>query len=385
MINIMQKAYLTLITAVLLLGLTACVSINRTGTGVVTLEEEIELGEVTATSYLQHSGGPITNKNLRRLVSRVGNKLAAFSSRELPYEFTVVNSSDINAYAFPGGKIMVSRALLAELGSEAELAAVLAHEIAHADARHSINALERQQMAAESGLEGLLSVFGIQVSAAATLAEYSRSDESEADVLALDYMQQAGYSVAVVPKVFERLQAVEERMLAENPDAPVIEAWEASHPSFDQRIETVNLRIAGINQQRGRINARGYKKAVRGIVRHTKSYAQLEDAFEAFDELELRQARRLINRAIKSNSREAQLYVMRGLINLREDKYKSASRDFVKAAGLNKNWYLPAMMAGYAYSEREQYKTAEKWLQKSLAVHETVAATDMLTKARLAQ
>jgi predicted Zn-dependent protease len=80
---------------------------------------------------------------LTAYVAGVGQKLAAVSDRALPYEFVVLNSSVPNAWALPGGKIAVNRGLLMELQSEAELAAVLGHEIVHAAARHGALAMQR--------------------------------------------------------------------------------------------------------------------------------------------------------------------------------------------------------------------------------------------------
>ena len=80
---------------------------------------------------------------LTTYVNGVGQKLAAVSDRKLPYEFVVLDNSVPNAWALPGGKIAVNRGLLTELTSEAELAAVLGHEIVHAAARHGAKAQER--------------------------------------------------------------------------------------------------------------------------------------------------------------------------------------------------------------------------------------------------
>ena len=80
---------------------------------------------------------------LTKYVNEVGQRLAAVSDRKLPYEFVVINNSVPNAWALPGGKIAVHRGLLIELNSEAELAAVLGHEIVHAAARHGAKGMER--------------------------------------------------------------------------------------------------------------------------------------------------------------------------------------------------------------------------------------------------
>ena len=88
---------------------------------------------------------------LTAYVQRVGNRLAAVSDRKLPYEFVVLNNTIPNAWALPGGKIAVNRGLLLQLKSEAELAAVLGHEIVHAAARHSAQQMSRG-MLAQGGL-----------------------------------------------------------------------------------------------------------------------------------------------------------------------------------------------------------------------------------------
>ena len=98
------------------------------------------------------SACPAKSGRLRRrpwvqaYVQEVGKKLAAVSDRALPYEFVVINNSVPNAWAMPGGKIAINRGLLTELDSEAELAAVLGHEIVHAAARHSAQAVQRSAL-----------------------------------------------------------------------------------------------------------------------------------------------------------------------------------------------------------------------------------------------
>ena len=120
--------------------LTGCVINPVTGDrelALVSAEQEIAIGEQQYEPSQQMQGGEYTlDPELTSYVAGVGQKLAAVSDRQLPYEFVVLNSSVPNAWALPGGKIAVNRGLLTELDSEAELAAVLGHEIVHAAARH---------------------------------------------------------------------------------------------------------------------------------------------------------------------------------------------------------------------------------------------------------
>ena len=114
-----------------------------------TQEEEIAIGEAAAAGFLGAS--PLdSNANLQRYVNRVGKWLALHSERpDLPWTFAVIDTDTINAFALPGGYVIVSKGLVKRLASESELAGVLAHEIAHVVKKHQITAI---QAAAKSGL-----------------------------------------------------------------------------------------------------------------------------------------------------------------------------------------------------------------------------------------
>ena len=110
----------------------------------VSQDQELKIGaEQYAPSRQMQGGDYLTDPQIGEYVSRVGNRIAAASDRKLPYEFKVINDSTPNAWALPGGKIAINRGLLTELQSEAELAAVLSHEIVHAAARHGAQGMER--------------------------------------------------------------------------------------------------------------------------------------------------------------------------------------------------------------------------------------------------
>src|SRR5687767_944791 len=105
---------------------------------------ELKIGEQNYAPMRQAEGGDFdVLPEPTAYVNEVGQKLAAVADRKLPYEFVVLNNSVPNAWALPGGKIAINRGLLTELRSEAELAAVLGHEIVHAAARHGAKAQER--------------------------------------------------------------------------------------------------------------------------------------------------------------------------------------------------------------------------------------------------
>ncbi len=127
---------------VLILAFLSACSVNPvTGKSEIVLmsqADEIKMGQQAYLPAQQSQGGEYdVDPVLTEYVRNVGERLAEQAARPLPYEFVVLNNSVPNAWAMPGGKIAINRGLLTELNSEAELAAVLGHEIVHADARHS--------------------------------------------------------------------------------------------------------------------------------------------------------------------------------------------------------------------------------------------------------
>jgi len=170
----------------------------------VSATDEVAIGQAQYFPSQQMQGGDyVRDPALTQYVNEVGQKLAAVSDRALPYEFVVLNSSVPNAWALPGGKIAVNRGLLVELESEAELAAVLGHEIVHAAARHGAQAMQRGLL-----LQGAVLIAatatrnddysGLAVGAAGIGAQLinqrnGREAELEADLYGMRYMSRTGY------------------------------------------------------------------------------------------------------------------------------------------------------------------------------------------------
>ncbi len=175
--------------------------------------QEIELGKQT-DAEVAATYGIYDDPALQSYVSKLGLALAAKGQRPgLPWRFTVVDSPVVNAFAVPGGAIYVTRGILALMSSEAELAAVLGHEIGHVNARHSMSQMSKQQVAQVglavgsvvsktfakyAGLAGT----GLQV----LFLKYSRDDENQSDALGIEYARAAGYDPAEMAVTFSGLQ-----------------------------------------------------------------------------------------------------------------------------------------------------------------------------------
>jgi predicted Zn-dependent protease len=187
---------------------------------------------------------------LQNYVAEVGQRIAANAHRQdIGYRFTLLDSTEINAFALPGGYIYITRGLLAYLNSEAELAAVLGHELGHVTARHSV----RQQSAAQAASlgTGLLSIFFPQLGYAglgqtidllgsALLRGYGREMELEADGLGAEYLARAGYAPEAMLAVIGTLKNQEifdrELAAAEGREPRAYHGLFATHPSNDTRL-----------------------------------------------------------------------------------------------------------------------------------------------------
>lgn len=197
---------------------------------------------------------------LQNYVDEIGQKLASKSHRpQLDYHFTVVDSPEVNAFALPGGHIYVTRGILAYLNSEAELAAVLGHEIGHVTARHSVQqysaATAANVAAAVGGLvagifvpqlggqlaQGVRSLLG--VTGSALLSGYGRSHELEADRLGAEYLARSGYDPQAMIKVISVLKNQElfdiEAAKQEGREPRRYHGIFATHPDNDTRLQEV--------------------------------------------------------------------------------------------------------------------------------------------------
>ncbi|MGD8386630.1 MAG: M48 family metalloprotease [Desulfobacteraceae bacterium] len=173
----------------------------------VSERDEIQIDKTNSPHQFSADYGVTQDRDLDAYIHRTGHDMGVLTHRpDMPYNLHCVNAPYVNAYAFPGGTIACTRGILLELESEAELAALLGHELGHVNSRHTAQQMSRNMLisAAAGGLSSVASVgdslLGDLVSgltgigAGALLAKYSRDNEREADALAVEYMRRAGYS-----------------------------------------------------------------------------------------------------------------------------------------------------------------------------------------------
>ena len=232
--------------------------------------QEIQMGR-EADGAVVASIGLYDDPVWQRYIQQFGARLAAASERpNLPWTFRVVDDPTVNAFAIPGGFIYVTRGLLAHLTSEAELAAVVGHEIGHVTARHTAAQMSQQQLIGLGLAVG--SMANAQVAKYASTADqalgilylkFSRDNESQADELGLRYMRRADYDPRQMPEVFRMLDR-----LGAASGGGSLPTWLATHPSPGNRFTAINGQIAALPQDFSgtSVNRDSYQRRLDGLV-----------------------------------------------------------------------------------------------------------------------
>jgi predicted Zn-dependent protease len=229
--------------------LAACQTNPATGTrqlNLISTEQEIRIG-IESDRQITASMGLYENEPLSAYVEQLGQRLAASSERpDLPWAFKVIDDSTVNAFALPGGFIYVTRGILAHLGSEAELAGVLGHEIGHVTAQHSVNQLSKQQLSMLGLGVAMIIVPGLQdfapiasIGLQLMFLKFSRDDELQADELGVRYMTNISENPGELVNVMETLERVS---LASGGGR--LPEWLSTHPDPGNRRDRLADRIA---------------------------------------------------------------------------------------------------------------------------------------------
>ncbi len=206
---------------------------------------EIELGAST-DKEVRAQFGVYEDPSLKEYVQKVGMALVPHTHRpHLTYHFAVLDTPVVNAFAVPGGYIYVTRGILALMNSEAELAVVLAHELGHVNARHSVRKMS-QMMLAQIGLvvgsalsETFAKAAGVAgVGVQLLFLQFSRDDERQADQLGVEYTRKGQYNPAYMIDFFESLQT-----MGDLSGGQTLPGFLSTHPLTSERIKNTQAMI----------------------------------------------------------------------------------------------------------------------------------------------
>jgi predicted Zn-dependent protease len=214
------------------------------GVNFYSLEKEIALGKQMAQE-VERESRIVDDPVVSEYVNRLGQNLVRNSDAKVPFTIKLIDSNEVNAFALPGGFFFVNTGLILKAGSEAELAGVMAHEIAHVAARHGTRQATKGQLFNYGTLPLIFmgGWAGYAVRQAAGLAvplgflKFSRGMEAEADMLGLEYMYKAGYDPTAFVDFFEKIETLEKK----KPSA--VSKIFSTHPMTNDRIRAAQKEI----------------------------------------------------------------------------------------------------------------------------------------------
>ena len=224
-------------------------AVTVTACGVST-QEEVAMG----AQYAQQIDAQlpiVADPEINRYINVLGDSIAGLADdRELDWTFRVVDATDVNAFAVPGGFIYVNRGLIERADNLSQLAGVLGHEIGHVTRRHSIDQMQKAQQAnmgvtllcvLTSVCNSQAAQAGIQLAGGAVFASFSRKDEEEADTEGIKNVIRAGIHPDGIPQMFEKL-------IAERGSRPgAVDSWFRTHPLEEDRVRNTRAEIGRID------------------------------------------------------------------------------------------------------------------------------------------
>ncbi|MCC5845464.1 MAG: M48 family metalloprotease [Verrucomicrobia bacterium] len=351
---------------------------GRTELQLISEQQEISIGTRNFPYQQQIQGGVYQlDPGVNAYINEVGQKLARVSDRpHLPYEFVVLNDSSWNAWAMPGGKIGINRGLLLALSNESELAAVLAHEIVHAAARHSAQQMERgvwmqAGVAGISGLAGsdyrnLVETAGI-IGLNLGMLRYSRAAEAEADYFGMLYMMRSGYDAVGAVTLQETF--------AENMASAG--GWLASHPASIERVRRNRQTLERHTSEPGYLGEAEYRVQMRNLRQQAPAYELYEQGVKALNERP-EEALRLSMEARRMEPREALFYGLSAQAHQRMNNPQAAQQAWDQAIERNPEWFLFWLERGRLHAAQGRNAAARRDLERSMTLLPTQTARDAL-------
>ena len=251
------------------------------------LEKEVRLGR-EAAAEVDRQAKFVDDPVITEYVNRVGQNIVLHSDSKVPFTIKVIDSDEVNAFALPGGFFYVNKGLLLAADNEAELAGVMAHEIAHVAARHAVENQTKASLLEYAAIAGSIFLGGIPgmiyqntagIGLLGIFMKFSRGAEEEADKLGVQYMYAAGYDPGAMATMFEKLEA-------KNKKKPgfIARAF-ASHPAPpDRRASAQALAARFPEHEEYVISSSEFQKVKNRLLRLSNARASTAGAIQAAEE-----------------------------------------------------------------------------------------------------
>ena len=352
--------------------------------------EEVKLGAQAYTPAVQQQGGFYRDKALEAYVQGVGMRLARVSHRpNLDYRYRVLNSSVPNAFALPGGFIVINRGLLVGLKSEAEMAAVLGHETGHVTAKHSLAGYQRALATnvllagvsiAAGGTTGVMELSGITSSLVNN--GFSREQERESDWLGIDYMVKAGYN----PEGAVQLQEYFYSELEGGKNPMFAEGLFRTHPFSKERMDNARAYIAKrhpntVKNPNFTFNETIFLNKTTRLRKVQKAYDLADEGDKLLKEERYNEALAKYRAAAAREPDQAPFPSSIGRVHLIRKEYAAAENSFHRAVRLDDEFFEPHLLLGAMRYQKKEYRTAIPELVRSMDLLPTKQAAAMLSKS----
>ena len=320
----------------------------------VSESEEIQMDRAYSPQQLSSDYGAIQDRGVADYIQSVGNAMKPVTHRpHMPYRFHVVNATYVNAYAFPGGTIACTRGILLGLDNEAELAALIGHELGHVNARHTAEIMSKSKLTSAlvggvgmivgsynpkyGGIAAQLGMLG----SGALLASYSRDNERQADALGMQYMVKAGYSPEGMVGLMDMLQRMSKHKMN------AAELLFATHPMSDERYKAA---VSSAGKKHGKAASNPVYRE-----RYLDNIARLRKIKPAIERMQ------------------------QGDALLAQGKYAEAESQFDQALKIAENDYAARIKLAESQLMQKKYTEAERNVQIAKKVYSTEAQADYLS------
>jgi predicted Zn-dependent protease len=250
-------------------------------------EKEVRMGR-EAAAEVDRQAKFVDDPIITEYINRVGQNIVIHSDAKVPFTIKVIDSDEVNAFALPGGFFYVNKGLLLAADNEAELAGVMAHEIAHVAARHAVENQTKASLLEYAALGGSIFLGGIPgliyqntagIGLLGIFMKFSRGAEEEADKLGVQYMYAAGYDPGAMATMFEKLEA-------KNKKKPgFISRAFASHPAPpDRRASSLALAARFPENEEYVISSSEFQRVKNRLLRLSNARAATTGALTAGEE-----------------------------------------------------------------------------------------------------